>query len=254
MSDWPDGAVEYVQSIADTKLVLGHRYAQWTLAGPSLEDDMGGASAAQEETGHVRQLFRLLEDQGRDGDWLHGDRDPTEFRNAKSLDSIEGSWTRYMGTVAPTDRAAWYLLDAINHDDFTGMADKIGEDEYFHLEYHDARLEALADEDPETLQTTLEDVLPDVLAFIGPATYDADTDPLVASGFTDRPVAELRRAFLDHYDTLFEGTDVSLADIDRDSPELDSWDDARRRVNGGGISDTDIEQLRGTKNEEFAME
>ncbi|GAA0511502.1 ring-1,2-phenylacetyl-CoA epoxidase subunit PaaC [Halorubrum aquaticum] len=252
MSEWPAAAVDYVQAITDTKLVLGHRYAQWSLAGPSLEDDIGGSSAAQEEVGHVRQLFRKLESQGRDGDWLRGDRDPEEFANASCLDAIDGDWTAYMATIAPVDRAAWYMLDAIDREDMEGMITKMGEDEYFHLEYHDARLETLAAEDPETLQSTLEETIPSALALVGPEGLD--DDPLVDAGFTNQSVADVRERFIDHYRDLFAETDVSLEGVDWDAPDADAWDETRRRVGEGGVRAEDLVQIRGERNAEFAIE
>lgn len=253
MDEWPDPAVDYMQAIVDTKLILGHRYGQWALAGPSLEDDIGGASASQEEIGHVRQLASRLQAQGRDLEWIHGDRDATEFANAACLDSIDGEWPTYMASTAPADRAAWYLLDAIAIEDFQGMLTKMGEDEYFHLEYHDARLETLAESDPETIQAALETTLPQALAFIGPATYDEETDPVFESGFTDRSIAEIRDAFIAHYQDLFEGTAVSLGGVDVDAPDPDAWNETRRRVGGGSISEPDLRQLRGTENKLFEI-
>ncbi len=253
MSEWPEPAVEYVQAITDTKFLLGHRYAQWSLAGPSLEDDIGGASAAQEEIGHVRQLNRVLEGQGRDAAWLNGVRDPEEFNNAASLDQIDGEWPAYIATIAPADRAAWYMIDAIDREDLEGMFTKMGEDEYFHLEYHDARLETLAEEDSVAIQSALEETLPQTLAFIGPETYDEETDPVYLSGFTDRPVSEIRESFVHHYKELFADTDVSLDGVDWSAPDPDEWDESRRRVGDGSISEADAEQISGRSNELFAM-
>ena len=253
MSDWPDQAVDYVQAIHDTKLVLGFRYGQWSLAGPTLEDDIGGSSAAQEEIGHVRQLASELEAQGRDDDWLKGQRDPDEFANAASIDQIDGEWPSYIASIAPADRAAWYLLDAIDQDELGGLVTKMGEDEYFHLEYHDARLETLADEDPETIQQTLEETLPQALAFIGPAAYDNAEDPLLEAGFTDRSIADIRESFIEHYKDLFADTAVSLADVDWDAPASKDWDETRRRVGDGSITETELKQIRGEENEQFAL-
>lgn len=255
MSDtdaWPEGAVDFVQSIADTKLLLSLRYAEWMLSGPALEDDIAGANAAQDELGHIRQLFRLLQDQGRESEWLEGARSPEEFANVQTLDRAADDWTTHVVQVASADWAAWLLLDAITHDDFS-VVQKIGEDEYFHLEHHDGRLESLAETDPEALQSALEAILPGVLAFIGPSEYDVDTDPLVQNGFTDRSVAELRDAFVTRYERLFEGTDVSLAGIDTDYPPREEWDAKRRRTNERGIDADVIDVLQGVKNEEFAM-
>lgn len=255
MSDeWPEPAVDFVQAIADTKLVLSHRYAQWSLAGPSLEDDIGGASAAQEEIGHARQLFRLLEQQGRDGDWLRGDREAETFANVASLDHVGEDWVSFIGAVGPADRAAWYLLDAIDHDDFGGLVTKMGEDEYFHLEYHDARLETLAAEQPDAIRSVLDTAIPAALATIGPATYTAEADPVYQTGFTSRPVAELREAFADHYRSLLADTPLQADTFDWDAPAADDWDETRRRSNPGGLDQADLEMLRGSASQEFVVE
>jgi len=252
--DWPAAAIDYVQAIADTKLLLSHRYAQWSLAGPSLEDDIGGASAAQEEIGHARQLFRLLEQQARDAEWLRGDRAADEFACAASLDDTMDDWVAFIAAVGPADRAAWYLLDAIDHEDFRGLATKMGEDEFFHLEYHDARLETLAAEQPEAVRAALEDAIPSALSLLGPPTHDAEHDPLYRSGFTARTVTDLREAFAHHYQNLFGATSVSLDTIAWDAPGEDGWDESRRRVDPGGIAQADLEMLRGSANQLFRVE
>ena len=249
---WPEEAVDFVQSIADTKLLLSLRYAEWMLSGPALEDDIAGANAAQDELGHIRQLFQLLQDQGRASEWLEGERSPKEFANVQTLDTAAEDWVSHVVQVATADWAAWLLLDAITHNDFS-VVQKIGEDEYFHLEHHDGRLESLAETDPDALQSALEEILPNVLAFIGPAEYDADTDPLVQNGFTDRSVAELRDVFVAHYEDLLEETDVSLAGIDTDYPPPEEWNSERRRTTEEGIASEVIEVLQGRENKEFAM-
>jgi ring-1,2-phenylacetyl-CoA epoxidase subunit PaaC len=256
MSEWPPEAVDFVQAIADTKLVLSQRYAQWMLSAPVLEDDIAGASAAQDELGHVRQLFRLLDDQGRDYDWLEGDRDASSFANARSVDTKPASWTAFVVTMGLTERAAWYLLDAIDHEDFDGLGTRIGQDEFFHLEFLDGRLETLSDEETATVVAELEAALPPVLEFLGPAAYDAETDLLVEAGFTDRSVAAVRDAFRDHYEGVLDetGVDLDALDVDWDAPALDEWDETRRRTGEGTISDADVESLSGIRNAEFAMD
>jgi ring-1,2-phenylacetyl-CoA epoxidase subunit PaaC len=251
---WPEPAVDYVQAIADTKLLLGQRYGEWMLKGPNLEDDISGASNAQDEIGQVRQLFRLLQQQGVDSDWLESDREPAAYANAATLDEEAEAWPTFIVQVALTDRAAWLLLDAIDHDDFTGMVQKMGEDEYFHLEHHDARLETLAQDQPAAIEAALEEYFPKILAFIGPATHADEDDPLVAAGFTDRPAAEIRRAIHDHYVDLFEGTDVSVPPLSEDVPDPESWDEERRREGSGHVDRATVDELQGVSNREYLIE
>ena len=251
---WPEQAVDLVQAVADTKLLLSQRYAEWMLAGPALEDDIAGASAAQDEIGHVRQLFRLLAGQGREQAWLEGEREPEEFSNVASLDTKPDSWIELIAAADAAERAAWYLLDAVDHEDVDGLATRIGQDEYFHLEHLDGRLETLAGEHPEALTAALESALPSALSLLGPDAWDEDADPLVGSGFTDRSVADMRAAYRRTYEDLLGGTDVSLSGVDWDAPDADAWDPGRRRVEGGGIDRETLDSLRGTANQEFAID
>ena len=251
MSEWPDEAVDYVQSIADTKLLLSQRFAERILSGPSIEDNIAGASTVQDEIGQVRQLFRLLEGQGVDRDWLRDDRGIEEYASAESLDDPADSWVGFVVQTGLTDRASWLLLDAIDHEEFQGMVQKMGEDEYFHLEHHDGRMEAAAENDPEALQAAFEEYLPQVLSFVGPAEHDADGDPLVEAGFTDRPAAEMHAALLDHYEELL-GHAIDLPSVDA-APSREEWNAERRRRNGGGFEQEVLEEIQGVRNKEFAV-
>lgn len=250
--DWNDDAIEYVQAIADTKLILSHRYSEWMLSGPALEDDIAGASAAQDEIGHVRQLFEKLSANGRDLEWLQGDRDPAAFSNAACLDAAPDTWTEFVTVADLTERAAWYLLDSIAHEDFDGLGQRIGQDEYFHLEHLDARLSHQAEENPEAVEAAFVEAAPAALALLGPATHDADADPLVQSGFTDRSIADIRAGFKQHYESLFEGTDVDVSAVDWDAPDEASWDETRRRIGDGHVDPAVVDALGGVKNAEYA--
>lgn len=249
---WTPEAVDYVQAIADTKLMLSHWYAEQAFLGPNISDTIALFSLTQDEYGQVRQLFLQLEGQGRDGEWLRGERDPDEFYNAATTDRSAENWTEFEVKFGLTDRAALLMVDAIVHEDFAGLTDKMSEEEYSHFDFHDGWLEHLASTKPAEFQAVLEDVLPDVLAFLGPAEYDDESDPLLNSGFTDRSTEELRGAFLDHCEDLTSGTDVTVPDPDEF--DVSEWDEQRRRVVSGGIESDVLQSMRGTRNKEFAAE
>lgn len=251
---WPEGAVDYLQAVADTKLLLGFRYAERMTSGQSIEDDVANMNVSQEEFGHVRQLFGILEEQGRSHDWLMSERDAGTYANAAVLDDPAPDWPTFVVETGMTDRAAWLLLDAIEDPALNGIREKIAQEESFHLERADAWFEHLAENDPGTVEAVLEDAVPQVLAFIGPETYDASTDPLYKEGFTDTPVAELRDRFISHYRALCTDTEVDIDAADVQAPDPDEWDAVRRRVQGGSISANTVEIVQGMPNREFAME
>lgn len=252
--DWPDVCVEYVQAIADTKLLLGHRYGERMASGQSIEDDVANMNLAQEEFGHVRQLSLLLESQGLDRTYLEHERDPEEYANASPLDEPVSDWAGFIVSQGLVDYAAWLLLDAITHEDVRGVKRKIAQEEYFHIERADGWVSHLVEDDPEALSTVLEDVVPGVLAFIGPASYDETTDPVYRTGFTDVPVATVRERFLDRYRELLADTEVTLDGLDNAQPPLDEWNDVRRRVNGGSMAQETAEIIRGERSRAFAVE
>jgi ring-1,2-phenylacetyl-CoA epoxidase subunit PaaC len=247
---WPKGAVDYVQAIADTKLILSHRYADQGFLGPNLADNIALFSLTQDEYGHVRQLFRKLETQGCDEDWLRQGRDADEFSNAATIDQPPADWLEYETRVGLTDRAALLMLDAIDHEDFVGLTDKISEEEYSHLDFHDGWLKYFAATKPDEFQAALEEILPDVLAFIGPAEYDEDTDPLFTAGFTDRSISELRETFMSYCEDITDRTSVTVPNLE--TFDLATWDEERRRISDRAIERETIESLQGTENQEFA--
>lgn len=246
--DWPDGAPDLVLALHDTKLVLSQRLFQWSLGGPTLEDDAGAVSMGSDELGHARQLGRNLEKQGRDPDWLQGHRDPGAFASPAPLDEPLRDWDRFQVVAGLVDRAAWYLTDALTLDDLAGLVRKMGEDEFFHQEYHDARLEAHARRDPDLVEAVLDEALPGVLALLGPAR---DPDPLVEAGAVDRPAGDLRDAYRADLEELVEGTKVDVPAFE--GPDPDAWDPARRRVAPGGPDEDLLSELRGQANEGFAL-
>lgn len=249
---WPDGAADFVLAIADTKLMLSHWYADQAFLGPNIADNIALLSLTQDEYGHTRQFYLQLESQGRSSEWLHGDRDAEEFANAATTDRPAEDWTEFEVRFGLTDRAGLLMVDAIVHEHFAGLTDKIAEEEVSHVDFHDGWLEHLATEEPRAFQAALEDALPDILAYIGPATYDDGTDPLVEAAFTDRSVATLRESFLDHCRSLVDGTEVTVPAVD--GPVRGEWDGGRRRTVTGGVDDEVLTSIRGVRNTEFAAE
>lgn len=253
-SAWDDAAVDYVQAIADTKYVLSHRYSQRMYTAPSMEDKIADASAAQDEIGHVRQLFNILRKQGKEESWLKGEREVTAYSNAATIDSPGDTWNESVVKTGLADRASWLLLTNVIHADFDGLADKISEEEYFHLEHQEGWLQKLADERTNELRRHLESELPCILSFIGPESYTADADPLIVAGFTEQSVADLREALLTHYRSLFEDTRLSFDALEFDATEDSEWNASRRRIDGGGIRQEDVATLSGTHSSQYKIQ
>jgi len=51
-----------LSTLADNKQAVGRRYAYWCSGAPALEASVAAAAMTQDELGHARTLYPLLED------------------------------------------------------------------------------------------------------------------------------------------------------------------------------------------------
>jgi phenylacetate-CoA oxygenase PaaI subunit len=65
-----------VGSLADNKSALGRRYGEWAVSAPTIESAVAAAAMAQDELGHARATYPVLDKLGfpRDEDTLAGGR------------------------------------------------------------------------------------------------------------------------------------------------------------------------------------
>lgn len=87
-----------LSTLADNKQLLGRHYANWSIGAPSLEAAVAAAAMTQDELGHARTLYPLLEQ------FAQGQADPSQ--------------------IDPMTRDACCALSALDHD-FRGWADFI---------------------------------------------------------------------------------------------------------------------------------
>ena len=85
-----------LSSLADNKQAIGRRYAYWSNGAPALEAAVAAAAMTQDELGHARTLYPLLEE------FVQGQADP--------------------GQVEPMTRTLHYHLAFLDKD-FAGWSD-----------------------------------------------------------------------------------------------------------------------------------
>src|ERR1700724_695166 len=85
-----------LSSLADNKQAIGRRYAYWCNGAPALEAAVAAAAMTQDELGHARTLYPLLED------FTQAEADPAQ--------------------VEPTTRTLHYSV-AVLDSDFAGWSD-----------------------------------------------------------------------------------------------------------------------------------
>jgi len=243
----------HVLTLADSKRLLGIRYSDWLLGGPSLEADIATASMAQDEWGHARLLYAMLKDFGDDPTEVEHDRPAEAYASIDPLDASFGDWADVVAGIVVIDGALTAALDSFGagrYEPARQRAPKMVSEERFHRELGTAWLRALAGGSAEgrsRIREACEAVLPRVLGWLAPE--DEAFRTLVAEGLVE-PEADVVNRFTQHLGTLLDeaGIDPEARVADRSS-----WDDARGR-GPGHPSEEAVERARGDRNRALFVE
>jgi len=192
-----------VVSVADNKYFLAHRLASWGVGAPALESAVACTAIAQEEAGHARGLYSLLEDFPSSLRPVPLEREDDRSRKyaVSFLLHASDSWYRAVAAMALMDSAMTTLLEACVDSSIAELrkrADRILGDESFHARYVDGRFRELAGSaaEAEALEVELAALLPETLCWFGPPD-ERGPELLLAAGIVGRRNDELRETFLD---------------------------------------------------------
>ena len=225
--------------LADSKRLLGTRYAEWILGAPELEAGIACASMAQDEWGHGRLLYALLKDFGDDVDKLEHERDAGDYRSMEVLDRAPQSWPELIALNALADTALTIQLEALSnaeHAPLRQRVQKLLDEEFFHGEHARAWLKRLAsasDESRREMKDATQRALPMVLRWFG-----------------NGPAGDqLRKNYLARISALLDNLEVTPA-----QPSFDNFDEKTRRTHGTAPDADTIRRVRGDKNRAFLMD
>jgi ring-1,2-phenylacetyl-CoA epoxidase subunit PaaC len=240
--------------LADTKRLLGYRYAEWMLGAPELETGIACSSMAQDEWGHARLLYALMKGFDDDPEALEHGRDPDAYRNMEILDSPTRTWPEVVALMALVDGAVTVQFEALRGSAYEPLAqrvEKVVDEEKFHGAHGTAWAKRLAggtDASREALGAALTAALPAALAWFGP-----DSDRAAAmkeAGVVNAAGSELRARFLERVAPVLEMAGVAAPG----EPEMAGFDEARRRTGSGGPDEETIRKIRGDRNRAFLMD
>jgi len=192
--------------LADDELVAAERYTEWQVRAPTLESDISLANVAQDELGHARLWYQVLERFGHDETDLIWERDPDDFRHSTLVEQpfAEGDWADavlrgYLYDVAEHER-----LHALDDSTFAPIRDRVGkvlDEEAYHLEYAESWLERLADGEDghERLQDALDRLYPFALTLFEPGDETMEAH-IVEMGVRETSLGALRESWHDRVD------------------------------------------------------
>jgi ring-1,2-phenylacetyl-CoA epoxidase subunit PaaC len=234
-----DPTRDLILVLADSKRLLGMRYAEWILGAPALEAGIACASMAQDEWGHGRLLYALLKDFGDDVEQLEHGREPGDYRNIELLDDAPAGWPDLVIINALVDTALSVQLDALRTAEHAPLRQRVGkilDEEEFHAAHGAAWLKRIAGASAETkqlVQQAVDRTLPVILRWFGPQGDDA------------------RMTFLQRVRPLLENAGITVAS---EKPDFAGFDAATRRTHNRGPDAATVARIRGDKNRAFLMD
>lgn len=241
--------------LADSKRLLGMRYADWTLGAPELEAGIACASMAQDEWGHARQLYALLRDFGDDSEQLEHGRDAHEYRSISLLDEAPVTWPDLVVLNALVDTALSIQFEALTASSYLPLrqrCEKLLDEERFHLAHGSAwfrRLAGASDRAREVTKDAAGRAVPVIMQWFGPESDRARA--LVDAGIVGETAGESRCRYMGRVGALLDLVGVSSG---TDAPDFGDFDEATRRSPGASPDPNVIAQVRGDRNRAFLMD
>jgi phenylacetate-CoA oxygenase PaaI subunit len=243
--------------LADSKRLLGMRYAGWILGAPELEAGIACASMAQDEWGHGRLLYALLKDFDEDVDRIEHGRAPEDYCSMQVLDEPPATWADLVALNALADAALTIQFEALRqstHSPLRQRVEKVLEEEQFHAAHAAAWLRRMARGGPAAraaMHDAVRASLPSVLQWFGDDTKRSRA--LVEASVVDATGSTLRARFIERVAPLLRELEVADA-VASIEPDFAGFDDARRRGTDGAPDAATIERIRGDRNRAFLMD
>ncbi len=206
-----------LSSLADNKQAMGRRYAYWANGAPALEAAVAAAAMTQDEIGHARTLYPLLED------FAQAERDPRQVEpetrtlhyHLAFLDHEFAGWSDFVATNFLLDAALTTFFEAAQQSSYEPLrqrARKIVQEERIHSAHAEGwvrRLALAGGAVREALLAALQRLWEETLCWFGP-----DDDPVMGQlyqeGIIDAVPAELRSRYLQHVMPVLQGLDITM--------------------------------------------
>lgn len=240
-------------SLADGKRLMGIRYSDWLLGAPSIETGIAASSMAQDEWGHARLLYAMLENFGMDSVEVEHTRSPEEYANPPALDESPENWAALVVASVVVDGALSVVLEGFAEGVYEPARTRVPKmlaEEVFHHDLAVAWFLKLADgsvEGRSRLRDAALSMLGSTLAWLTPA--DEIGEAQSAYGLVPERSVLFSR-FVDRYGGMLSLIDIDVAVV---NPDRDKWDSDRGR--GPGHPDEEaVVRARGDPNRMLLVE
>jgi phenylacetate-CoA oxygenase PaaI subunit len=238
---------DLLAALADNKYFLGRRYAEWCNGAPTLESSVAAAAMAQDELGHARAIYPLLQDfpQAREHLAEFEPETRTDFCNVAFLDQVFTGWADFVAANFLLDTALSVVFEFAQESRFEslrGRAKKVLQEEQVHALHGEGwsrRLARTGGLVRGTLEAALQRAWLETLCWFGPAA-DPRGKLLQEGGILSGGPEDLRQRWLQRVGPALVETDLAAVFALRQESDgrwaqqtpfpWTTWDAARRRL------------------------
>lgn len=235
-----------LSSLADNKQAIARRYAYWSNGAPALEAAVAAAAMTQDELGHARTLYPLLEDFAQ-GQANLAEVEPmtrTLRYHIRVLDTDFQGWSDFVATNFLLDTALTTFFEAAQdstYEPLRARSRKIMQEERIHAMHAEGWVRRLAQAGGKVRATLLASLMrqwDETLCWFGP-TDDPVMQQLYQEGIIDATPDELRSRYLHKIMPVLNGLEIDVpvtfdAGTKRCSPSQplpwQRWNPASRRL------------------------
>ncbi|HEX9653036.1 MAG TPA: Phenylacetic acid catabolic protein [bacterium] len=252
---------------ADTKLLLGYHYGEWTFGPPQLEAAIACCSLCQSELGHVRLLHGILNAQYDDNpDTLVENRQATEFANIAYLDHEIKDWSDFVAANYLVDLAITTILFSMKESSFQPLhmsLAKMLQEERYHIHHGQGWFRTLAQKNARTkkaIAKSAQAALAKIVEWFGPQNSEEDR-LLLEAGIKAEPNAVILGSFLNEVAAVAENLKLDLGLTKgrgknwkfQHKVKWNGWNPKTRRIDNTGPEERILYHLRGAKNKVFKL-
>jgi phenylacetate-CoA oxygenase PaaI subunit len=207
-----------LSSLADNKQAVGRRYAYWSNGAPALEAAVAAAAMTQDELGHARTLYPLLEDfaQGQVNLVEVEPMTRTLRYHLTYLDHDFQGWSDFVATNFLFDTALTTFFEAAQNSSYEPLrarSRKIVQEERIHAMHAEGWVNRLAKAGGAvraSLIFALQRLWNETLCWFGPHN-DPAMQQLHQQGIIDATPDELRSRYLQKIMPTLSSLDISVA-------------------------------------------
>ena len=206
-----------LSSLADNKQAIGRRYAYWSNGAPALEAAVAAAAMTQDELGHARTLYPLLDN------FQQAEADPkqvvpetrTLHYHLAFLDRDFQGWSDFVATNFLLDTALTTFFEAAqnsSYDPLRQRSRKVIQEERIHQLHAEGWVRRLAKAGGAvrgTLVSALMRLWDETLCWFGP-NDDPTMQRLYQEGVIDATPDELRSRYLSKIMPVLNSLDIDV--------------------------------------------